>query len=154
MITYYYYLGYFYEHGLTLIPAWIGNHTTYVDLISSNINLRTISQELPQQSITKICLKITYQVSKITFKPPSDHWLNTYCADKSLDVPVHNVSVSVKVPVSLVQRSRQSGPHNQYSYLVVSIARPPHEPQPPYPVPQGWLATPSTPLSCGMAGCW
>ena len=34
------------------------------------------------------------------------------------------------------------------------IARPPHEPQPTYPEPQGWPATPSTPLSCGMAGCW
>ena len=27
-------------------------------------------------------------------------------------------------------------------------------PQPSYPAPQGWLATPSTPLSCGMASCW
>ena len=34
------------------------------------------------------------------------------------------------------------------------IAIPPHEPQPSYPAPQGWLATPSTPLSRGMAGCW
>ena len=34
------------------------------------------------------------------------------------------------------------------------IARPPHEPQSSYPAPQGWLATPSIPLSCGMASCW
>ena len=27
-------------------------------------------------------------------------------------------------------------------------------PQPSYPAPQGWLATPSTPLNCGMASCW
>ena len=27
-------------------------------------------------------------------------------------------------------------------------------PQPSYPAPQGWLATPSTPLNCGMANCW
>ena len=33
-------------------------------------------------------------------------------------------------------------------------ARPPQEPQPSYPAPQGWLATPSTPLSYGMASCW
>ena len=33
-----------------------------------------------------------------------------------------------------------------------SKARPPHQPQPSYPAPQGWLATPWTPLSCGMAG--
>ena len=30
----------------------------------------------------------------------------------------------------------------------------PMSPQPSYPAPQGWLATPSTPLSCGMASCW
>ena len=35
-----------------------------------------------------------------------------------------------------------------------SIARPPHEPQPSYPAPQGWLATPSNPLSWGIASCW
>ena len=27
-------------------------------------------------------------------------------------------------------------------------------PQPSYPAPQGWLATPSTPRICGMASCW
>ena len=27
-------------------------------------------------------------------------------------------------------------------------------PKPSYPAPQGWLATPWTPLSCGMAVCW
>ena len=27
-------------------------------------------------------------------------------------------------------------------------------PEPSYPASQGWLATPSTPLSCGMASCW
>ena len=27
-------------------------------------------------------------------------------------------------------------------------------PQPSNPAPQGWLATPSTPLNCGMASCW
>ena len=27
-------------------------------------------------------------------------------------------------------------------------------PQPSYPAHQGWLATPSTPLSCGMASGW
>ena len=30
----------------------------------------------------------------------------------------------------------------------------PMRPQPSYPAPQGWLSTPSTPLSCGMASCW
>ena len=34
------------------------------------------------------------------------------------------------------------------------IARPPHEPRPSYPAPQGWLATPWAPPSCGMTGCW
>ena len=38
--------------------------------------------------------------------------------------------------------------------IMIYIVRPPHEPQPSYPAPQGWLATPSTPLSCGMASCW
>ena len=34
------------------------------------------------------------------------------------------------------------------------IARPPHEPPAILSCTQGWLATPSTPLSCGMASCW
>ena len=36
---------------------------------------------------------------------------------------------------------------------VLNIAKPPHEPQPSYPAPQGWLATLWNPLSSGMAGC-
>ena len=37
-------------------------------------------------------------------------------------------------------------------YGVALIARLPHEPQPSYPAPQGWLANPSIPLNSGMAG--
>ena len=41
---------------------------------SSDIHIRTISQEMPQISIKKICLKITYL--KFYPKLPMDQWVN------------------------------------------------------------------------------
>ena len=49
------------------------NNVEWSPVKSSDVHIRAISQEMPQPSITKICLKIT---SKISFKFPRDQWVN------------------------------------------------------------------------------
>ena len=47
----------------------------FLSLKSSDIHIRTILQEMPQPSITKICLKI---ISKILLKFPRVHWVDKH----------------------------------------------------------------------------